>query len=141
MGGKSQGQAESDELASRSHRLPFPKRDRSVAGTRSGHSQSDQLWLDFLAESKLSRAAEVRAALKLAVDKHVQLVIPGRHIANVDSLHPALAQGLELFGAVDVVRTELAVDLEPHGVEALCVPLVHPHEHPTLSPLPVTRFL
>src|SRR5258707_12132196 len=116
MGGKSQGQAESDELASRSHRLPFPKRDRSVAGTRSGQSQSDQLWLHFLAESKLSRAAEVRAVLKLAVDKHVQLVIAGRHVADVDPLHAALAQGLELFGAVDVVRNGLAADLEPHGV-------------------------
>src|SRR6266516_1224863 len=30
----------------------------------------------------------------------------------------ALRKGLELFGAVDVVRNELAVDLEPHGVEA-----------------------
>src|SRR5947207_7131140 len=51
-GGKSQGQAESDKLASRSHRLPFPKRDRSVAGTRSGQSQFDRLWLHFLAEGK-----------------------------------------------------------------------------------------
>src|SRR2546429_4286489 len=65
-----------------------------------------------------SRAAEVRAALKLAVDKHFQLVIPGRDVADVDPLHAALAQGLELFGAVDVVRNKLAVDLEPHGVEA-----------------------
>src|SRR2546429_512204 len=59
-----------------------------------------------LAESKLSRAAEVRAALKLAVDKHFQLVIPGRDVADVEPLHAALAQGLELFGAVDVVRSE-----------------------------------
>src|SRR5882762_142086 len=117
-GSKSQDQNESDELASRSHGLPIPKRDRSVAGTRSRQSQSDQPWLHFLAKSKLSRAAEVRAALKLAVDKHVQLVIPGRHVADVDSLHAALAQGLELFGAVDVVRHELAVDLKPHGIEA-----------------------
>src|SRR5260370_10929288 len=117
-GGKSQGKAEPDELASRSHRLPFPKRDRSVAGTRSGQSQFDQLWLHFLAESKLSCAAEVRAALQLAVAKHVQLVIPGRHVADVDPLHAAFAQGLELFRAVDVVRNELAVDLEPHAVQA-----------------------
>src|SRR2546429_3135079 len=48
-----------------------------------------------------SRAAEVRAALKLAVDKHFQLVIPGRDVADVDPLHAALAQGLELFGAVE----------------------------------------
>src|SRR5215813_13042119 len=77
-GGESQGQTESNESANRSHRLPFPKHDRSAAGTRSGQGQSDQLWLHFLAESKLSRAAEVRAALKLAVDQHVQLVISGR---------------------------------------------------------------
>jgi hypothetical protein len=32
-------------------------------------------------------------------------------------LHAALAQGLEFFGAVDVVRNELTVDLEPHGVK------------------------
>src|SRR5258708_37085567 len=69
-GGKSQGEAESDELASRSHRLPFPKRDRSVAGTRSGQSQSDKLWFHFLAESKLSCAAEVRPAHNLPVHKH-----------------------------------------------------------------------
>src|SRR5260370_38314675 len=93
------------------------KRDRSVAGTRSGQSQSDQLWLHFLAESKLPRAAEVRAALKLAVDKHVQLVIPGRHVADVDPLRAPFAQGLEFFGAVDVVRNALAVDLGPNGVE------------------------
>src|SRR5690242_14909886 len=132
--GKSQGQGESDELASRSHRLPIPKGDRSVAGTRSGQSQSDQLWLHFFAESKLSCAAEVRAALKLSVDKHVQLVIPGRHVANVDSLHAALAQGLELFGTVDVVRNELAVDLEPHGVEAHRVALGQLDEDRDLRP-------
>ena len=34
--GKSQRQDESDELASRSHRLPIPKCDGSVAGTWSG---------------------------------------------------------------------------------------------------------
>src|SRR5260370_35785287 len=105
------------------------KRDRSVAGTRSGQSQSDQLWLHFLAESKLSRAAEIRAALKLAVDKHVQFVIPGRHVANVDPLHAALAQGLELFRAVDVLRNELAVDLKPHGGEAHLVALGQSEEH------------
>ena len=81
-----------------------------------------------------SRAAEVRAALKLAVDKHVQLVIPGRHVADVDPLHAALAQGLELFGAVDVVRNELAVDLEPHGVEAHRVALGQRDEDRDLCP-------
>src|SRR5215813_8209044 len=64
---------------------------------RSGQSQSDQLWLHFLAETKLSRAAEVGAALQLAVDKHFQLVIPGRHVADVNPLHAALAQGLALW--------------------------------------------
>src|SRR5260370_25634431 len=117
MGGKAQGEAESDELASRSHRLPFPKRDRGVAGTRSGQSQSDQLWLHFLAESKLSCAAEVHSALKLAVDKHFQFVISGGPIADVAPLHAALAQGLELFVAVYVVRTDLAVELKLHWSE------------------------
>src|SRR4029077_2174327 len=37
-GGKSQGQGECDELASRSHRLPIPKGDLCVAGPRSGQS-------------------------------------------------------------------------------------------------------
>src|SRR5215472_3420611 len=114
--------------------LPFPKRNRRVAGTRSGQSQSDHLWLHFLAEGKLSRAAEVRAALKLAVDKYVQLVIPGRHVADVDALHAALAQSLELFGAVDVVRNELPVDLEPHGVEAHRVALGQLDEDGDLCP-------
>src|SRR6267378_7510495 len=140
-GSKSQGQGESDESSSRSHRLPFPKRDRSVAGTRSGHSQSDQLWLHLLAESKLSRAAEVRAALKLAVDKHVQLVIPGRHVADVDPLHAALAQGLELLEAVDVVRRELAVDLEPHGVEPHRVVLGQRDEDRDLRPRRIQQLL
>src|SRR5215467_16140848 len=85
ISGKSHGQAQSDELANRSHRLPIPELDRSVAGLRSGKSQSDHLWLHFLAESKLFRTAKIRAAFKLAVDKHVQLVIPGRHVADVDS--------------------------------------------------------
>src|SRR5262249_11764081 len=132
--GKSQSKGESDELASRSHRLPIPKRDWSVAGMRSGQSQSDQLWLHFLAETKLSRAAEVGAALQLAVDKHFQLVIPGRHVADVNPLHAALAQGLQLFGAVDVVRHELAVDLEPHGVETHRVALGQLNEDRHLCP-------
>src|SRR5207247_4558681 len=89
-GGKSKGQAESDEPSCRSHRLPFPQGDRSVAGTRAGQCQSHQLWLHFLAEGKVFCAAEVRAVLKLAVDKHFELVIPGRHVADVDPLHAAL---------------------------------------------------
>jgi len=119
-------------LASHSHRLPIPKRDRSVAGT-SGQSQADQLWLNVLAESKLSGAAEVRAALQLAVNEHVQLVIPGRYVADIDSLYTALAQGLELFGTVDLVRNELAVDPEPHGVEAHRVALCQLDEDCDLS--------
>ncbi len=87
-----------------------------------------------LRKVKLFRAAEVRAALKLAVDKHLELVIPGRHVADVDPLHAALAQGLELFEAVDVVRNELAVDLEPHGVEAHLVALGQRDEDRDLRP-------
>ena len=79
-------------------------------------------------------AAEVRAALELAVDKHLELVVSGRHVADVDPLHAALAQGLELFEAVDVVRDELAVDLEPHGVEAHLVALGQRDEDGDLRP-------
>ena len=43
-------------------------------------------------------------------------------------LHAAFAQGLELFEAVDVVRDELAVDLEPNGVEPHRVVLGHRDE-------------
>src|SRR5262249_16534275 len=117
-GAKSQDKAVSDYAASRTHRLQFPKRDPRAAGVRSGHRQFYQLRLHFLAEGEVLRAAEVRAALKLAVDKHVELVIPSGHIADVDPLHATLAQCLELFGAIDVVRNQLTVDLEPHGIEA-----------------------
>src|SRR5262249_17255980 len=110
MNGKSQRQAESDEPSWRSHQLPFPQRDRRVAGTRSGESQPHQLWLHFLAYVKAFSTAEVRAVLELAIDKHLELVISGRHVADVDPLHPAFAQRLELFEAVDVVCDELAVD-------------------------------
>ena len=99
-----------------------------------GQRQSHHLWLHFLAEGKAFCAAEVCAALKLAVDKHLELVIPGRHVADVDPLHAALAQGLELFEAVDVVRDELAVDLEPHGVEAHLVALGQRDEDRDLRP-------
>ena len=87
-----------------------------------------------LRNGKAFCAAEVRAALKLAVDKHLELVIPGRHVADVDPLHAALAQGLEFFEAVDVVRDELAVDLEPHGVEAHLVALGQRDEDRDLCP-------
>ena len=73
-------------------------------------------------------AAEVRAALKLAVENHLELVIPCRDGADVDPLNAALAQGVELFEAVDVVREGLAVDLEPHGVKAHLVALGHRNE-------------
>jgi len=46
-------------------------------------------------------------------------VFSSRYIADVDPLHAALAQGFEFFEAVDVVRDELAVDLEPYGVDGV----------------------
>ncbi len=61
-------------------------------------------------------------------------MIPGRHVADVDPLHAALAQRLELFGAVDVSRGELAVDLEPYGVEPHLVALGHRNEDRDLCP-------
>src|SRR5439155_17746013 len=88
--GKYQGKTESDQPASHSHRSPFPKRDGSVAGT--GHRQSHHLWLHFLAEGKAFRAAEVRTTLELPVDNHLELVIPRRHIAEVDPLHATFSQ-------------------------------------------------
>jgi hypothetical protein len=85
-------------------------------------------------ESKVLGAVEVRAAFKLAVDKHVELVIPRGHIAYVDPLHATLAQCLELFGAIDVVRNELTVDLEPHGIEAHLVAFGQRDEDRDLCP-------
>src|SRR5215467_11235842 len=118
LGSESHDEIESDECARHSHRLEFSKRDRGLAGVESGHSQLHELWFHFLAERKVFGAAEIRAGLKLAINKHVELMIPRRHIPDVDPLHATLAQGLELFGAVDVMRNQLTVDLEPHSVEA-----------------------
>ena len=135
MGGKSQGQAESDESASQ---LACDYHSPSAIGVlpERGPARVSPTSFGFtsLRKVKLFRAAEVRAALKLAVNKHVELVIPGRHVADVDPLHAALAQGLELFDAVDVVRNELAVDLEPHGVEAHLVALGERDEDRDLRP-------
>src|SRR5689334_25426441 len=94
--------------------LPVPKGNRTVAGTRSRHRQSHQLWLHFFAEGKVFCAAEVLAVLKFAVDKHLELMISRRHVADVKPLHSALAKRLKLLRAVDVLRGELAVYLEPH---------------------------
>src|SRR5437764_4946611 len=96
--------------------LPVPKGDGSVAGT--GQSQSHELWLHFLVEGEVFRAAKVFSVLKFAVDKHLELMISRSHVADVDPLHPSLSQCFEFFRAVDVVCDELAVDLEPHAVEA-----------------------
>src|SRR5262249_31573446 len=90
---------------------------------------------------KVLGAVEVRAALELAVDEHLELVIPGRNVADVDSLHAALVQRIELFEAVDVVRHELAVDLDPHGVEAHFVALGHRDEDRELRPRRVQQLL
>ena len=68
-------------------------------------------------------------------------MIPARHVADVDPLHAALAEGLELFGAVDVVRNEFAINLEPHGVEAHPVALGQSDEDRDLRPRRVQQFL
>ena len=112
----------------------FPKRDGIIVGTRSGQREFQQLWLHFFAEGKVLCTTEVLAALHLAVNKHIELMIPCCHVADVDPLHAALAQGFELFGGVDVVRDELAIDLEPHAVEAHAVALGHRDEDRDLCP-------
>ena len=68
-------------------------------------------------------------------------MIPRRHIADVDPLHATLAQGLELFGAVDVMRNQLTVDLEPDGVEAHLVALRQRDKDRDLCPRWVQQFL
>jgi hypothetical protein len=99
-GGKSHGQDESEQLVWRSHcRLPISERDRSLAGIRSSQRQSHELGLRFLAEGKVFRVAEVFAALTLAVDEHLELVLPGRHVADVDPLNAALAEAARRRGA------------------------------------------
>ena len=55
--------------------------------------------------------------VRLAVDLHVDLVLAGRQVADVESLHAAAAQRVEFLEAVDVVRDELAVDLHPDRVD------------------------
>src|SRR5215471_16694459 len=53
---KSQGQSNCDE-PTHSHRLPFPHRDGSAPGMRSGQRQSQKLRLYFLVERKVFCAA------------------------------------------------------------------------------------
>src|SRR6478609_4775701 len=91
-------------------------------------------------ERKVLRAVEIRAALKLAVHEHIELVVPRGYIADVDPLHATLAQCLELFGAIDVVRNELTVDLEPYSIEAQLVAFGQCNEDRDLCPRRVQQF-
>ena len=43
------------------------------------------------------------------------------HIADIDPLHATLAQCLKFLGAIDVVRNQLTVDLEPNCIQAQLV--------------------
>src|SRR6185369_10257754 len=86
------------------------------------------------------RAAEVGAAFKLAVNNHVELVLTGRYVADVDPLHATLSQGLELFEVVDVMRDELAIDLDSYGVEAHLVALGNGDEDRNLCPRRVQQL-
>ena len=103
-GGEHQGQTESEMRVARAslYHSPsaigaLPEPVRSVSSTSFGFTS--------LLNGKAFRAAEVRAALELAVDEHFDLVLAGRDVADVDPLHAALAQGLELLEAVDVCAT------------------------------------
>src|SRR5262245_53969386 len=113
-------------------RSPLSQRDRRVAGA--GHRQLHELRLHFLAEAELLGAVEVRAALELAVDLHLELVIPRRHVVDVDPLHAPLAQGFELLEAVDVEGRELAVDEDLHRIEPHRVALGQRDEDGNLRP-------
>ena len=69
-------------------------------------------------EGELARLVVVAAAFEFPGDRHVDLVVAGGDVADVDALHTAFAQRVELLEAVDVVRGELAVDVDLNRVEA-----------------------
>ena len=85
---------------------------------RGRQRDAEQFRLDALVERERLGLAEILAARALAVDRHLDLVRAGRNVAGVDPLHAAVLQRFELLEAVDVVRRELAVDVDLHGVEA-----------------------
>ena len=70
-----------------------------------------------LLKLKLSDPAEVPAARLLSGDRDLEPVLARRNVPGVDPLHAALLQGFELLEAVDVMRDELAVDLDLHRIE------------------------
>ena len=67
---------------------------------------------------KLLGLRVVLAAFELADDGDFELMRAGRNVAGVDPLHAALLQRFEFLEAVDVVRDQLAVDLDLHRVES-----------------------
>ena len=70
-----------------------------------------------LRNAKLSVPAEVSAARSLPGHRDLEPMLAGRKVSGVDPLHASLLQGLELLEVVDVMRDELAVDLDLHRVE------------------------
>jgi hypothetical protein len=64
-----------------------------------------------------SASLVVLAAGQLAGDRHLEPMLSGADVTGVDPLHAPLLQSFELFEAVDVMRSELAVDLDAHRVE------------------------
>ena len=78
---------------------------------------ADELRPHLLLDLEGLLAAPVAPALELARDGHVHPVRARREVARIDALHAALAQRLELVERVDVVRDELAVDLDANRVE------------------------
>jgi hypothetical protein len=61
--------------------------------------------------------AEVLAARLLALDRDDQLMLSRGDVAGIDALHTALPERFELVEGVDVMRDELAIDLDPNRIQ------------------------
>ena len=118
-----------------------------LGGSRLLFSHNVQFPMSHVHEENPSSLATLMRVLpplqrvKASRNEHLELVISGRHVADVDPLHAALSQGLELFEAVDVVRNELAVDLDAHGVKAHLIAFGHRDEDRDLCVRWVEQFL
>src|SRR6185295_3745806 len=110
-------------------RYPFPYRSEILVTLRSlpvaelnrlgsGHCDAKELRLDAFAKRESIGAIEFPVGVRLAVDCDHDLVGTGRDVAGVYALHASALQRIEFLEAVDVVRRELAVDVDPHGVES-----------------------
>src|SRR5262245_31117738 len=98
-------------------RLPGRELDAGVAEGRRGQRDPDEPRLDFLAEGEALAPDDVAAAGPLPGDGDLEPMVAGRDVARVDALNPSPLQRLQLLEAVDVLRDELAVDLDLHRVE------------------------